>query len=184
MLSKCYQKIKATLESTVYSGFRGFCYLFPLNRSTRLRTQIVAHAVHVLYFVQNPVGNFLEDGPVDFFDGGGHGINSVDGAEDDGVFEASGVIADADGFKVWDNGKVLPYFFIQSGHCKFFSQDGVGFSDGFEAVTGNGTKAAYAKARAREGLTVDHIVWQTKLCAAGADFILEQLADRFDQLKL
>ena len=48
-------------------------------------------------------------GVIDLLDRGAHGVDGVDRAEDDRIIEASGVIADTDGFEIGYDGEVLPY---------------------------------------------------------------------------
>ena len=50
-------KSRKTIEN---KGFAALLQLFPLNRSRRLRTQIIAHPVHILNFLQYTVRNLLQ----------------------------------------------------------------------------------------------------------------------------
>ena len=62
--------------------------------------------------------------------------------------------------------------------------DGVGLAQQVEALLGDLADDADAQTRAREGLTPDDFVGQTELGADGAHLILEQSAQRFDELEL
>ena len=118
------------------------------------------------------------------FDGCGHCVNGVYGADDYRPFEGTSVVTNAYRFEVRHDGEVLPYFFIQASFSKFFTEDCVSFANCFQTIAGNCTKATNAKARTRERLTIYHMVGQAKFYAASANFVFEQLTQGFNQFKL
>ena len=82
-----------------------------------------------------------------------HNVGRVDGADDAGPLEGTFPVGDAGRLEIRDDGEILPYLAFQAVLRKFFAKDGIGFADGFEAVTGNGADAANAETRAGEGLS-------------------------------
>ena len=96
----------------VFRDSKAYFNLFPLDSGVRFGRQIIADAVDVFDFSQDPVGDFVQDRPVQFFDSCSHSVNGIDRTDDHRILEGSGVIAYTDGFKIRYNGKILPYFFI------------------------------------------------------------------------
>lgn len=88
--------------------------------------------------VQHGIGNLL--------DGSGHGIAGVHGTNDDGPVPAALVVADTGRFVVGNDGEILPYLASQAILGKLLAKDGIGFTQGFETVAGNGTCATNAQA--------------------------------------
>ena len=56
--------------------FKGY-FLLPLYGRTWLWRHVVANTVYGWNFFKNTLGNLVEDGPVDVFDGCGHGVDGV-----------------------------------------------------------------------------------------------------------
>jgi len=94
------------------------------------------------------------------------------------------VISDADGLEIRNRGEVLPDFAFKAEVFEFLAEDRVAFADDFEAVTGDGAKAAYAEAGAGEGLTVDHGIRKAERFSAGADFVFKEHLEGFDEFEL
>ena len=161
-----------------------FSGLFPLDGPGGLRGQVVKDAVHARDLMGDAVGDMLQKGKGHLLDGGRHGIAGVDRTNHDRPVIAALPVTDAGRPEVGHDGEVLPDLSGQTVLCKFLAQDGVGLSDGLKPVPRDGPDTAYAKARAREGLTVDHPVRQAKFAADDADLVLEEDADRLDQFKV
>ena len=98
------------------------------------------------------VGDAGEEVIGDGLNGGGHGVAGIDRAEDAGPLIGALAVTDAGGLEVRHDGEILPDFALQSGVGKFLAQDCVRFTDGGEAVAGDGADAADAEAGAGEGL--------------------------------
>ena len=64
--------------------------------------------------MQNVVG--------DLFDGGGHGVSGVDGADDCGPTLVAAVILNADGFNVGNSDEVLPRLLCKSADVKLLAK--------------------------------------------------------------
>ena len=114
---------------------------------------------------------------------GGHGIHSVDGADDDTPLVGPLIIPDADGLDVGDGGEVLPHLALQAVLGELLPEDGVRLPDGLQPVPGDGAQAADAQTGAGEGLPVNHTVGQTQRLAAGADLVLKKHLQRLHQLE-
>ena len=90
----------------VFRDSKAYFNLFPLDSGVRFGRQIIADAVDVFDFGQDPVGDFVQDRPVQFFDSCSHSVNGIDRTDDHRILEGSGVIAYTDGFKIRYNGCV------------------------------------------------------------------------------
>ena len=75
----------------VFRDSKAYFNLFPLDSGVRFGRQIIADAVDVFDFSQNPVGDFVQDRPVQFFDSCRHGVNGIDRTDDHRILEGSGV---------------------------------------------------------------------------------------------
>ena len=115
---------------------------------------------------------------------GGDGIHGVDGPDDNRPVEGTLAVDDAGGLDVGHYGEVLPDLALQAVLGEFLTEDGVGFPNGLQTVTGDGADTADAQTGAGEGLTVDHVVGQTKRLAYHADLVLVEQLHRLHQLKL
>ena len=80
-----------------------------------------------------------------------------------------------DRLEIRDCYKVLPHSLIQTGPGKFVAEDRVSLTERLQTVTGDRSKAADAKSRTRERLTVYHFCRKAQLDTAGAYLILKQL---------
>ena len=126
----------------------------------------------------------LEKRKGDVLHSGGHGVYRIDGTDDDRPVKGALVIPDAHAFEVGHNGEILPHLALQAVLGKLLPQNGVGFPNCLQTIPGNGTQAAHTKAGAGEGLTENHIVWQTQRLAHYTHLVLEEEAHRLHQLKL
>ena len=78
-------KITSAFEGRGYSNMlkKGFL-LLPLNSSIGFWRKVVADAVYVGHFLEDAVGNLVEDCPIDVLDRSCHRVDSVHGADDYG----------------------------------------------------------------------------------------------------
>ena len=132
--------------------------LFPLDGCRRFRTHIIANAVNVFNFCQDTVSDFQQDGPIKLFDGCSHSVNSVYGTDDYRPFKGTSVVTNTYGFEVRNNGEVLPYGFVKTSVSKFFTKDCVSFTNCFQTVTSDCTKATNAETRTWERLDRKSVV--------------------------
>lgn len=104
--------------------------LLPLYSANGLRRQVAADAADVRNF-------------------GGHNINGADAANDAGPVVCALAITNAGCTEVGHYGEALPDG--ESCFVDFLAYDSVGIAQGFQAVTGNGAKAANAQAGPGKG---------------------------------
>ena len=112
-----------------------------------------------------------------------HCVDGIDGAENYGILEASGIISDTDGFKVWHDGEVLPYFFYPVLLFKFFPRMA---SDSRTASKRSLVIAPkhLTPSPAWEWLAEDHFIRKSQFQSAGSHFVFEELAEGFYELEL
>ena len=78
----------------------------------------------------------------------------------------------------------MPNFVVEIVGLHLLDHDGIGVSQDFTAFRCYFTKDTYGQARPGERLAHDDFLGQSQFLAQFADFILEQAAQRFDQLEL
>ena len=88
------------------------------------------------------IGDVMQDAVGDFLDGGSHGVNGIDGAQDGGPTLVTLAVTDTHGFEIGNRNEVLPDLFGQTALVEFLPQDGVCFPQGMQAVPGDGAQAA------------------------------------------
>ena len=92
--NRCHNFAKSRLFR-LYSRESGLTKLFPLNRSRRLRTQVITHPVHILNFLQYTVRNPLQHIIINALNGGSHSVHSIDCTDDDRIIKAARIIPDS-----------------------------------------------------------------------------------------
>ena len=141
---RCHGGLQS-LTNPVILGFFGPLKLFPLNRCTWLRRQIIANTIYIGHFCQNPVCNLQKDIPRNLLDLCCHSINGIYCTKDNRILEAAGIVLHTHRLEVRNNSKILPYSLIQSSLCKLFTKNRIRFSYCFQAVSGNCAKTSYTK---------------------------------------
>ncbi len=89
----------------------------------------------------------------------------------------------ADGAHRQDGDEGLPDFVIQPVFADLVDIDRIGLAQNLQLFAGDLAGAADGKAGAGEGVAADETVGQAQFAAQGADLVLEQLAQRFDQFQ-
>ena len=107
----------------------------------------------------DPVGDLVQDLVGDLFDGGAHGILGIDSADDGGPAFVTALVLHTDALDIGNSDEVLPNLLSQAALVELVTQDGIGFTQSLQAVTGDGTQAADTQAGAGEGLTVNSGLW-------------------------
>ena len=125
--------------------------LLPLNGASGLRSQVVEDAVDVGHFVGDAVGDVLEKLEGHILNGGGHGVDGVDGADDDAPLVSALVVAYAYALQIGDSGEILPHFALKTVLAELLAEDGIRLSDGLEPVAGDRAKAADTESRTGNG---------------------------------
>ena len=158
--------------------------LFPLNGADGLGSEVVKNTVDAFNFVGDSVGNFMKNSIGDLFDGCGHCVFGVNGADDCGPAFITAFVFDANALDIRNNDEILPNFFSKTVVCEFFAENCVCFTKSSKAVTGDCAKAANTKAGTRERLTVNHAVGKTESFANYADFVFEEKFDGFNKFEV
>ena len=168
-------------------GFRALeshMVLLPLDGSGGLGGQVIEDAVDALDLGDDTAGDMVQQLIGNRLDGRGHGVRGIHSADDGAPLVHPLAVLHAHALKVRNRGEVLPDLSRKARFIKFLPQDGIGFPDRLQTVTGDGAGAAHTQAGAGEGLTEHHIVRQAQLLAHYPHFILEQGPHRLHQLKL
>src|SRR4029077_16795369 len=114
---------------------------------------------------------------------GGHGVLTGDHSHRYDVRVRSIVTHHADRGQRGEDGERLPYLAVQAEMLDLVDDDPVGIAEDLEALGGDLTQAANRKARARERLPVHHLLRHPELDADRAHLVLEQVAERLDELE-
>ena len=113
-----------------------------------------------------------------------HSVLCVDGTDDCRPLPCTLTIFDTCGLEIRNDREVLPYLACKTGLLELLAKNRVGLAESGKTVTCDRAYAADTKTRARERLTIDHVVRQTELMTYDADFILEEQLDRLNELEL
>ena len=79
--------------------------------------------------------------------------------------------------------RALPDVAVEAGLGKLLTCDGISFAQQVKTFLGDFADDADAETRTREWLTPDNLIRQTEFGANGAHLILEQGAQRLDELE-
>ena len=182
LVSKQYQTTinvsKFIVTAMIVNDFK----LFKLNRCWGFGGVVEHDAVDVLDFVDDAVGGGGDglggqDGDLSRHKvGGGHGTQS------NGVIVGALVTHNADTAHVGQRGKVLAGALGHGQLAYFLAPDGVGILDDSDLFGGHIADDADGQARAGEWLTGDQVLGQAQLAASLTDLVLEQVAQRLDNL--
>ena len=158
--------------------------LFPFDRSGRFRSKIVKNSVDSVNLGDDTARDLVKNLVRNLLDSCGHSILGIYGADDCGPTHVTAVISDTNALDIGDNNEILPYLFCKTGLIEFVTKNSVCLAQCMQTVARDCTKATNAKTRAREGLTVNHGVGQTKCFANDTDFVLEEEFDGLYKLKV
>ena len=157
-------------HSIVPGGFDVMSTVTRLISRTSLVIRVEIRSMHV-------VG---QAGPV-----GGHRVLAGDRTEHDGVAVGAAVALDADRADVGQqHDRHLPDVAVQAGAGELLAGDRVGLAEDVEALAGDLADDPDAEAGAGERLAVHDLGGQAELLADQADLVLEQGAQRLDELEL
>ena len=99
------------------------------------------------------------------------------------VLVGAGVAHHADGLDRQQHGERLGDLALEPGALQLVEEDGVGLAEDLEPLGGHLAQAADGQAGAGERVPPDQRVGQAELDAQPADLVLEQVAQRLDQLE-
>ncbi len=112
--------------------------LFPLNGGAGLGGEVIEYAVDAGDLGGDASGDVLQQREGDVLDGGGHRVDGIDRAQDDGVGVGAGAVLHADRTEIGYDGEILPDLIRQPVLRKFLAQDGVRLAHGLQPVAGDG----------------------------------------------
>ena len=157
---------------------------FPLDRTGRLRCDIVEDSVDAFDLGGDAGADLMENCIGDLLDGCGHSVLGVYGADDSGPALKAAFVLNADRLDIGDNYEILPYLLCKSADSEFLAEDRVCLAECVETVAGDRAETAYAESGAGEGLTVNHFVGKSECLADYSYFILEEKLYGLAKLKL
>ena len=115
---------------------------------------------------------------------GGHGVVAGDGADRDRVAVGALVALHADAADDGQDGEALPQLAVEARLADLLLDDRVRALQHVDALARDLADDADGEAGTREGLPPDDVLGQPQLLAHGADFVLEEPAQRLDQLEV
>ena len=125
-----------------------------------------------------PSTSYGQLGPV-----GGHPVVARDRPDGDDVRVGPAVAHDADRADRGQDRERLPQAAVQAGRLDLVDHDPVGLAERVEPLGRHLADDPDRQARARERLAQDHRLGQPELGADRADLVLEQVAQRLDELE-
>ena len=112
IVAESYQKLirrdGRNRKTVGITGFFGFFELFPLDGADGLGSQIHEDTVDALDLMGDAVGDVVQQSVGNLFDGGGHGVGGVHGADDGGPTLVTHLIAHANALHIGNGDEVLP----------------------------------------------------------------------------
>src|SRR3954471_13384408 len=172
---------RSSSRSRRSSGFSSL----PFDRARWLRRDVEDHPVDVAQLVDHARRDLLEQvvrqaGPV-----GGHRVVGGHRADDDDRAVGALVALDADRADVGQDAERLPELAVQAGLADLVLEHEVRVTQQVEALLrGLAPDDADREPGTRERLAPDQALGQAELCADGADLVLEERAQRLDELEL
>lgn len=142
----------------LYSRESASAKLFPLNGSRGLGGNVVKDAVDALYFIEDAVAGFPQQGRGEFHPVRRHGVFRHDGAQVGGPFIGTFVSLHAHRFYGDEAGVSLPDFVVPAVFLQVADEDGVAFPDDVQAFFGDHAGAAHGQAGAGEGVAPQNIM--------------------------
>ena len=113
----------------------------------------------------------------------GHPVDRCHRPKRTGIVVAAPVAHHAHGAHRQQGHEGLPDRIVQPVAPDLVQIDGIGPAQDRQLIAGDLARAADRQARTGEGMAADEAVGQAQLAAQGADLVLEQFAQRFDQLQ-
>src|SRR5690606_27587124 len=157
----------------------------PLDGPRRLGGDVQDDQVDVPHLVGDAGGDLPEDVVGQPRPVGGHGVLGGHRAQDDRVAVGPAVALDADAADVREQDhRALPDVTVETGRGELLAGDGVGLAQEVEPFLGDLGDAPHAEAGTGQRLPRDDLVGQAEFLADHPHLVLEELAQRFDQLDL
>ncbi len=120
----------------------------------------------------------------DLLDAGFDRICRIDSTDNNEPVKGTLAVTDTCALEVRYDREVLPYLTLQTVLLELFTQDRITLTDCLKTFSGDRTGCANSQSRARERLTVYHVVGKTESLTYNSYFILVEEFYRFYQLHL
>src|SRR5450631_3093024 len=154
----------------------------PLDRPRRLTRDVIHHAVDTLDLVDDAGRGLAQKLHLERIKIRGHAVGRGHRAQADDVFVGAAVAHHADGLHRQQHGKRLPDLVVEAGFSNLIDIDGVGVAQDVEFFRGDLAGAADGEAGSWERMAADEDFRQAEFAAEHAHLVLEQFAQRLDQL--
>src|SRR6185295_18897880 len=157
--------------------------LLPLDRCRWLRRDVVDHPVHPRHLVDDAAADLGQDLVRQLRPISGHAVVRGHRANCYHVRVRSTIPHDAHAADRREDGERLPDAAVQPGRLDLVDDDPVGLAQRLEPLRRDLADDPDREPGARERLAVDHRLGQAQLETNGADLVLEQVAQRLDELE-
>ena len=169
-------------ETRINTGFRHFNPLFKLNRSGRLTGNIIHYPIHMAHLIDDPAGHLLQYFIRDLCALCGHEVDGLHGSQCDGVIIGSLITHNAYGSHIGQGCEVLVDLAVQTCVSDFLAVDGICILYDLDLLSGHFADDTDTQSGTGERLTEYQMLRNAKLQSYLADLILEQVAQRLDDL--
>src|SRR6185369_1550842 len=149
--------------------------LFPLNCARRFGRDVVDHAVDPTYFVDDAIGDALDNFPGKFGDVGSHTVFRMYGADRAGVGIGALISHDTDGHYGQKYRERLPDFFVKTGALDFVDDDVVRVLEQGNSFGSDLAENAHGQTWAGERLALQHVVRHSQITPDSPHLILKQI---------
>src|ERR1700722_2967961 len=155
----------------------------PLDRAGWLRGDVVRDPIHALHLVDDPRRQPLEELVGQTRPTSCHRVLARDRTDDDRIAVRTLVAHHPDGADRRQNREVLPDRPVEAGLFDLVEDDRVRLAKRVGALLGDLADDADTEAWTWEGLTPNHLGRQAELFADRPHLVLEELAERLDELE-
>lgn len=162
--------------------------------------KIINDTAHAINLVGDASRHFIQKLKVEAVRVGRHEVLGLDGAEDDDVLVDTLVTHDADGtlfllvffysgevgnktYARVESSKSLANFIVQTLLANHADKNVIGLAGNLDTLRGNLAEDADGDAGAGEGVSHDELLVEAELASELADLILEELAERLNELE-
>src|SRR2546428_2835500 len=162
---------------------RTFIDLFPFDSRRRLRRDVVHHAIHAGNLVDDATRDLRQDVVRQPRPVGGHAVLALHSSHRHHVAVGAVVTHHAHALQRGQDREGLPERAIEPGGFDLVDDDPVGRPQRFQPVARDLADDADGEPRTREGLPLHHVIGKPQRRADRADFVLEEVSKRLDQLE-
>ena len=114
----------------------------------------------------------------------GHEIDGFNRAQGDHVIIAATVAHDADRSDRQEHGEGLAGAIVKIVPAQLVDEDRIGAAQQVSELLAHLAEYPHAEAGTGEGVTIDHLAWQSELDSEAANLVLEELAQRLHQFQM